>query len=88
MSTATEAEPYIWIAEAARVIGMHRGRMRAICISAGVAVRWGGSDESPYLKVKLSAARRAVDQLRHVPKKTAKVQRGRAAVVVNPDVTC
>jgi hypothetical protein len=84
-----EAERYVSIAKAAKAIGMARGRLREVCVGAGVAVRWGGTDRHPYLKVKLSEARRAVDQQRYVPARAVKRVGGRRLVAVaNPDVRC
>lgn len=48
------------IEAAARAIGMSRVRLRKLCLAAGVAIRWGGSDDHPYLKVSLAKARDVV----------------------------
>ena len=85
----TTDEPYISINAAAKAIGMNRLRMRELCISAGVAVRWGGTNDHPFLKVKLSEARRAVDQNKqYVARGPAKRVARRGAAVTNPDVRC
>jgi hypothetical protein len=82
-------EPYVTFSDASRAIGMSRERVRKVCIDAGVAVRWGGTDAHPYLKVKLSEAKRAVDAQRYVrPRKPERVAGRRLAAVNNSDVTC
>lgn len=86
-----ESEPYITIPQAAKAVGMHRGRMREVCIAAEVAVRWGGSDARPHLRVKLSDARRAVAGRKYVKPDAATKKRRRPAAgrdVSHPLVTC
>jgi hypothetical protein len=45
---------------AAKEIGMDRARLRSLCIAAGVAIRWGGSDRHPRLKVRMSEVEKVV----------------------------
>lgn len=52
---------------AAKIIGIDKARLRELVKAAGVAIRWGGSDDHPYLKVKLADAKRIVLDRRYVP---------------------
>ena len=62
-----DTEPFISIAAAAKAISIDRNRLRRVCIQARVAIWWGGSDEHPRLKVKLSEARKAIEACKYAP---------------------
>jgi hypothetical protein len=54
------------IEAAAREVKMARQRVRDLAIAAGIAIRWGGPDEHPWLKVKLSELERVILEQRYV----------------------
>lgn len=78
---------------AAKKVGMDRQRLRQLCIDSGIAIRWGGSDEHPILKVKFGELERVlIERQRYVaprtpeakPRKRAKASTGS----IHPDVRC
>jgi hypothetical protein len=86
-------ERFVSIPQAAEQIGMSRTQLRTVCIAAGVAIRWGGSDARPHLKVKLSDAWRAVEENKYVPPRPMvnpprRPVRREFAFATNPDLTC
>jgi hypothetical protein len=54
------------IEAAARKVRMSRKRARDLSIAAGIAIRWGGPDEHPWLKVRLSELERVILEQRYV----------------------
>ena len=59
------------VEKAARQIGMARDRCRQLCIETGIAVRWGGTDEHPRLKVRMEDLEAAVMAQKYQPPKQA-----------------
>jgi hypothetical protein len=55
------------IAKAARAVHMARPRAKAIAIENRIAIRWGGSDAAPRLKVSLSELRAAIRRETYEP---------------------
>lgn len=45
------------IEAAAREVRMDRERVKRLCIGNGIAIRWGGTDRHPRLKVSLARLR-------------------------------
>lgn len=76
-------EDPITIEDAARKIKMHRDRLKQLCIAGGIAIRWGGTDKRPRLKVLLSEVRRLVLSQRYSP-----IRRQHSRRPLHPDVTC
>lgn len=48
------------VEEAAKAVGMSRVRVRRLAITNGLAVRWGGSDKHPRIKVDLPGLKRCI----------------------------
>ena len=55
------------IKQAAKEVHIARGRAKEIAISHGIAIRWGGTDKNPRLKVSVDELRRAILAERHRP---------------------
>lgn len=58
----------VTIPVAAREIHMSRPNTKALAIRHRIAIRWGGTDRFPRLKVRLSDLRQAVLREKFVPK--------------------
>jgi hypothetical protein len=65
-TTADELEDVMWIAEAAKAVGMRRERVLALAIEHKLAIPWGGTKKHPRLKVKLSELKRLLVSRRYV----------------------
>jgi hypothetical protein len=70
----------VWMEEAARAVGMHRERVRAIAIANGIAIRWGGTDKHPRLKVNVAKLREAILRQVYVPPQGQRKHRASAPV--------
>lgn len=55
---------------AAKAVGMERKRAQEIAIRHRIAIRWGGSDRNPYLRVSLRRLRDAIGRERYIPEET------------------
>ncbi len=78
------------LAKAARSIGMARERCRQLCIDTGIAVRWGGTDEHPRLRVSMEDLEAAVLAQKYQPPKveTKPARSFRRVRQYCPDVKC
>jgi len=76
------------IEAASRRVHKSRDYCRQLAIASGIAVRWGGTDEHPRLKVKLSDLERAILGQRHVETKGKPTKFRRVAMAYSPDVKC
>lgn len=62
-----DTEKLVPIEDAAKAIGIGRDRARRDAIRAGIAIRWGGSEAHPWLRVRISELRRVVESNRYIP---------------------
>jgi hypothetical protein len=78
------------IEKAARAIGRSRESVRQLAIRHRIAVRWGGTDRHPRLRVKLSELAAAVLKERHRPPAPVKTKQRRPSRdrQLDPAVTC
>ena len=87
--SAGKFEDLEYIDAAARKIGMDRQRFRAICIGCGVAIRWGGTEKHPRLKVSMSEAKNAIMAQRYrLPQKHGTTTKATRQAVACDDVRC
>ena len=85
----SKVKDLIPLAKAAQRIGMARERCRQLCIQTGIAVRWGGTDEHPRLRVNMEELEAAVLAQRYQPpKQQAQPRTFRRVRVTCPDVKC
>jgi hypothetical protein len=74
---------------AAKAIGMERKRAQEIAIRHRIAIRWGGSDRNPYLRVSLRRLKEAIGKEWYTPKVTTKSgHRFRRGAELHPFVKC
>lgn len=55
----------------AKIVHMNPERLRARCISAGIAIQWGGTDEHPRLRARLSEVEKMILGRRYRPPEPA-----------------
>lgn len=85
-----ELADLVTIEEAARHARMRRDRAKDLAIRHGIAIRWGGTDRHPRLKVKLSDFTSAILSEVYTPPGAAQKRpsQRRVSVRLNPDVRC
>lgn len=91
----SKLDDLVSIEAAAKKIRMRRDRFRALCLATGIAVKWGGTEKHPRLKVKLSEAERVILSRRAEPptatRRTARPRRTPSSGMrkpLHPDVRC
>lgn len=57
---ANKISELLTIKQAAKQVRMSGDRLRPICINAGIAVRWGGTEKHPWIKVRLEDVERVL----------------------------
>lgn len=75
---------------AAKAVGIPLWLVREIAVKRGIAIRWGGSEHCPRLRVKLSKLREAImDHVyRNADKPVSIRRRHQPAAPLHPDVRC
>ncbi len=85
-------DDFITIEKAARITGMCRTRLKPLCVSAGIARVWGGSERRPILKVKLSEVEELLLSRTYQPsgaqKRKPRRQSGSSSQPLHPLVRC
>jgi hypothetical protein len=89
--TLDQAAPlFVSIEHAARTVHMNRDALKARCIQAGIALRWGGTDRHPRLRVTLADVEAMLRANVYTPG-TSKPRLRRAPCpsrALHPDVRC